>query len=325
MAAPVPAGPSRSRREASDRAGRRCRGDPLSFVRVAFPWGSGELADYDGPDAWQTEILAAIRDGLTTTGSVAGRGGVGPRHRQELPDRVDYFVRLSTMIDTRGIVTANTACQLFSKTWAELAKWHRLCLTGRWFTLTATAIYSADPERELTWRFDAIPWSAQRAQAFAGLHNKGKRAVVLFDEASTIDSVIWETAEGALTDADTELLWIAFGNPTSATGRFRECFGRFRHRWLTKQIDSRSSRVSNKQQIEQWVQDYGEDSDFIRVRVKGTFPRAASMQFISSELAEAAASDEREAVHSLHDPRIMGVDVARFGDDATVICFRHWT
>jgi hypothetical protein len=46
------------------------------------------------------------------------------------------------------------------------------------------------------------------------LHNKGKRAVVLFDEASTIDSVIWETAEGALTDADTELLWIAFGNPT---------------------------------------------------------------------------------------------------------------
>jgi hypothetical protein len=56
--------------------------------------------------------------------------------------------------------------------------------------------------------------------------------------------------------------------------------------------------------------------------VKGTFPRAASTQFISSELAEAAASDEREAVHSLHDPRIMGVDVARFGEDATIICFR---
>jgi hypothetical protein len=229
---------------------------------------------------------------------------------------------MSTMTDTRGIVTANTASQLSSKTWAELAKWHRLCLTGRWFTLTATAIYSADPERELTWRFDAIPWSAQRPQAFAGLHNKGKRAVVLFDEASTIDSVIWETAEGALTDADTELLWIAFGNPTSATGRFRECFGRFRHRWLTKQIDSRSSRVSNKQQIEQWVADYGEDSDFIRVRVGGTFPRAASMQFISSELAEAAASAEREAAHGPYDPRIMGVDVARFGDDATVICVR---
>jgi hypothetical protein len=112
------------------------------------------------------------------------------------------------------------------------------------------------------------------------------------------------------------------GNPTSATGKFRECFGRQRHRWITKQIDSRSSAVSNKQQLQQWVDDYGEDSDFVRVRVKGTFPRAASMQFISSELAEAAASAEREAVHSLNDPRIMGVDVARYGDDATVLCFR---
>jgi hypothetical protein len=212
--------------------------------------------------------------------------------------------------------------RVFSQTWAELAKWHRLGICKHWFTLTATAIYSADPERELTWRFDAIPWSAQRAQAFAGLHNKGKRTVVLFDEASTIDAIIWETAEGALTDAKTERLWIAFGNPTSATGRFRECFGRFRHRWTCKQIDSRSSAVSNKEQLQQWVQDYGEDSDFVRVRVKGTFPRAASTQFISSEVAEAAASDEREAVHSLHDPRIMGVDVARFGEDATIICFR---
>jgi hypothetical protein len=226
------------------------------------------------------------------------------------------------MVDCRGIVTANTASQLASKTWAELAKWHRLCICRHWFCLTATAIYSTDPEHELTWRFDAIPWSEQRPQAFAGLHNQGRRAVVLFDEASTIANIIWETAEGALTDANTELLWVACGNPTSATGRFRECFGRFRHRWTCKQIDSRDSKVSNKAQLQQWVDDYGEDSDFVRVRVKGTFPRAASMQFISSERAEAAASSEREAVHDLRDPRIMGVDVARFGDDATVITFR---
>ena len=246
MAAPVPAGPSPEDERRLIAGVKRCRGDPLKFVRFAFPWSSGELADYDGPDDWQSEILAAIRDGLTPREAlriaVASGHGIG---KSALIAWIILYA-MSTMTDTRGIVTANTASQLSSKTWAELAKWHRLCLTGRWFTLTATAIYSADPERELTWRFDAIPWSAQRPQAFAGLHNKGKRAVVLFDEASTIDSVIWETAEGALTDADTELLWIAFGNPTSATGRFRECFGRFRHRWLTKQIDSRASRVSEQ-------------------------------------------------------------------------------
>src|SRR4029077_2135314 len=322
MGAPLTAGPSPEDEKRIIAGIKRCRGDPLRFVRFAFPWGSGELADYEGPDAWQSEILAAIREGLTPHEAL--RVAVASGHGIGKSCLIAWIILycLTTMTDCRGIVTANTASQLSSKTWAELAKWHRLCLCRHWFTLTATAIYSADPERELTGRFDAISWSAQRPQAFAGLHNKGKRAVVLFDEASTIDSVIWETAEGALTDANTELLWIAFGNPTSATGRFRECFGRFRHRWLTRQIDSRSSRVSNKQQIEQWVADYGEDSDFIRVRVKGTFPRAASTQFISSELAEAAASNEREAVHSLHDPRIMGVDVARFGDDATVLCFR---
>jgi hypothetical protein len=61
------------------------------------------------------------------------------------------------------------------------------------------------------------------------------------------------------------------GNPTRNNGRFRECFGRYRHRWIRRQVDSRTARLTNKQQIAQWVVDYGEDSDFVRVRVKGEF------------------------------------------------------
>ena len=53
---------------------------------------------------------------------------------------------------------------------------------------------------------------------------------------------IWEVSEGALTDEDTEIIWLAFGNPTRNTGRFRECFGRFRHRWDHGHIDSRDGR-----------------------------------------------------------------------------------
>jgi len=65
MGAPLPAGPSPEDEKRIIAGIKRCRGDPLRFVRFAFPWGSGELADYEGPDAWQSEILAAIRDGLT--------------------------------------------------------------------------------------------------------------------------------------------------------------------------------------------------------------------------------------------------------------------
>ncbi|MDH8474265.1 terminase, partial [Klebsiella pneumoniae] len=69
------------------------------------------------------------------------------------------------------------------------------------------------------WRADAIPWSEHNTEAFAGLHNERKRIVVVFDEASNIADLVWEVAEGALTDEDTEIIWVAFGNPTRNTGR----------------------------------------------------------------------------------------------------------
>ena len=122
---------------------------------------------------------------------------------------------------------------------------------------------------------------------------------------------------------DGEPMWFVFGNPTRNTGRFRECFGKFRHRWTTRQIDSRTARLPNKTQIAQWVADYGEDSDFVRVRVRGVFPRAGTLQFISSDAVEFAANAARDVHTDLMDPVVFGVDVARFGDDETVVAIRR--
>jgi hypothetical protein len=230
---------------------------------------------------------------------------------------------LSTMPDARVVMTANTDTQLRTKTWPEVTKWLRLAINSHWFRATATAVYSVDPAHERLWRADAIPWSEENTEAFAGLHNKGRRVILIFDEASAIADKIWEVSEGALTDEDTEIVWLAFGNPTRNTGRFRECFGQFRHRWDCGHIDSRQVEGTNKQQLDQWVRDYGEDSDFVRIRVKGIFPHAGSMQFIPSDLAEGAARADREIFRERDEPVRMGVDVARFGDDASVIRFRQ--
>lgn len=138
---------------------------------------------------------------------------------------------------------------------------------------------------------------------------------------SAIDDKIWEVAEGALTDENTEIIWLAFGNPTRNSGRFKECFGRFKHRWKTRQIDSRMVEGTNKEQLETYVRDYGEDSDFVRVRVKGEFPRAGTMQFIPGDIVSEARRRE-PSVHST-DPIVMGVDVGRFGDDQSVIVIRR--
>ena len=156
------------------------------------------------------------------------------------------------MPDTRGVVTANTEGQLRTKTWPELAKWHGALPQPRAGSPTPPpSLHSVQPGREKTWRVDAITWSENNTEAIAGLHNKGRRAFVVFDEASAIPDAVWETIEGALTDADTELLWVVFGNPTRNTGRFRECFagGRFAHRWQPEQVDSRSVSMTNKAQI----------------------------------------------------------------------------
>ena len=302
----------------------QCTSDPLLFVERAFPWleAGTELAEQPGPDSWQRDVLCHVRDGLMTP-SQAIQVAVASGHGVGKSALVSWMIlwAVSTFEDTKIIVTANTEMQLRTKTWPELARWHRLFIAKHWFTLTATSMYAADPKHERTWRVDAIPWSESRTESFAGLHNQGKRIGVFFDEASAIPDIIWQTTEGALTDSDTQIIWCCFGNPTRNTGRFRECFGRLRHRWRTYQVDGRTARIPNKAQIQQWLEDYSEDSDFFRVRVRGVFPRAGSMQFIPGDVVDDARL--REPTASLMDPVVMGVDVARFGDDSTVIVVRR--
>jgi len=300
--------------------------DPLGFVIFAFPWKEpgSELEHSSGPEEWQVGILTDLSRGLislqeairlaTTSGHGIGKSAL-----------VSWIILwgLSTMEDSMGVVTANTETQLKTKTWVQLAKWFRLFIGREYFEMTATKIYSVDPQHMDTWRCDMVPWSERNTEAFAGLHNKGKRILLIFDEASAIPDVIWEVAEGALTDKDTQIIWAVFGNPTKNKGRFRDCFygGKFSHRWLSRAVDSREVTLTDKTQIEEWRKDYGEDSDFFRVRVKGVFPRVDSESFISWELAVAAT--ERTPLPGNAEPLILGVDVGRFGDDPSVILPRR--
>jgi len=302
------------------------RHDLLGFVRWAFPWGEpdGPLADHAGPEAWQEQVLREVGEGLAA-GNGPVRIAVASGHGVGKSALVAWLIlwALATEAATRGVVTANTETQLRTKTWAELGKWHRLAMTHNWATLGATSLASALPVTGEAGRIDMVPWAAHNPEAFAGLHNKGSRLLLVFDEASAIADPIWETAEGALTDAGTEIVWLAFGNPTRTAGRFFECFNRFRSRWTTQRVDSRQVTLTDKRQLARWVADYGADSDFVRVRVLGRFPRAGTMQFIDSERVEAAMARVPDPHAERHQPLVMGVDVARFGDDRSVIFLRR--
>ncbi len=303
--------------------------DPLGFAYYAFEWGQGELAAHPGLDLWQEDLLIALGRGvISIQEAIAAAQSVEPIQLARTSGHgigksalvaIIIWWAISTFEDTKGVITANTENQLKTKTWAEVAKWHRRFIGRDLFKFTATSIFSVDPAHEKTWRIDMVPWSERNTEAFAGLHNEGKRIIVIFDEASAIPDVIWEVTEGALTDERTQIIWLCFGNPTRNKGRFRECFlgGRFAHRWSSAAIDSRTVRFTNKEQIARWIKDYGEDSDFVRIRVRGMFPRIDASSFIPYDLAREAIG--RELLPQTGSAIILGVDVGRFGDDPSVI------
>lgn len=299
--------------------------DPYGFVMWAFPWGKAgtALADETGPDEWQCEQLEEIGRRLRGDPFTSIQEAIASGHGIGKSTEVAWLVlwAIMTFPDCRGVVTANTETQLRTKTWPEVSKWFSLLRfpeLREMFDLQATSIASTAPGHDKTWRIDAIPWSERNTEAFAGLHNAGRRTILIFDEGSAILDKIWEVAEGALTDAETELLWLVYGNPTRNTGRFRECFGKYRHLWRTRQIDSRTVKRTNKDRLAEMIQTYGLDSDIVKVRVLGQFPSASSAQLIPVDVVQAARTRPLPP-QLVTDPLIFGLDCARFGDDHSTL------
>jgi hypothetical protein len=294
------------------------RSDPVAFVEEAFAWGEGELAKSSGPEPWQRWLLEQIRDGLMSPGqairiAVASGHGIG---KSAVCSWITLWA-MSTAPDTRGIVTASSESMLMTRFRAELRIWFRRFKASQFFELTATSLLSLDQGYEQSWRIDLLPWNSNRPEAFAGLHARGRRILLIFDEASAIEAPIWETCEAIATDADAEIIWLCCGNPLHSSGRFRDCFDRYQHRWITKHVNSLSVSFTNKTELNRWGEDYGTDSDFFRTRVLGEFPRTGAVQFIGPELVDEAMARELEP--SFREPLVIGVDVARFGDDMSVI------
>lgn len=305
----------------------RHRHDPRGWVNYAYDWGVGDLQKHAGPRVWQGETLDDIGAHLSDPSTrfqplriaVASGHGIG---KSALIGMVVNW-SMSTCRDTRVVATANTEKQLITKTWPEISKWTGLAINAHWWKVPAMSLYSVDVGCDKSWRADAISWSENNTEAFAGLHNEGKRIIVIYDEASKIADKVWEVTDGALTDEDTEIIWLAFGNPTQSTGRFRECFRRYRHLWKIRHIDSRTVEGTNKAYLDEFVATHGEDSDIVKVRVRGVFPAQSIKQFISSTDVDAAFGRHLDEAAYNFAPKILTLDNCWEGDDEGVIGMRQ--
>jgi hypothetical protein len=264
-------------------------------------------------DPWQIVTMESVRDNRRT--SVRACHGPGKTFVAA--------VIIKWWMATRGYPrvrsTANTEKQIMSILWSELAKVHRMSKDRELYEWTKTG-YFLKSAPEVHWA-QALAWSENNSEAFAGLH--APNTLYVFDESSAVVDIIWEVATGAMTHPDSR--WLVMGNPTRNTGKFHECFGK--NKWQEGDTDSSlwhcqtisafdSPRVS-PEYISEIEREYGKDSDPYRVRVLGLPPMQESQQFIPVDLFETAL--HKNVISLPHEPRILMVDPARFGDDRTAI------
>ena len=293
---------------------RRWREDPVAFVRECL---GAE------PDGWQSEVLAAF----TNHQRIALKACKGPGKSTVLAWLIWNF--LLTRPHPKIACTSITGDNLRDGLWTELAKWQgRSPILREAFDWTSTRIAAKDhPE---TWFASARQWSksadpSSQADTLAGLHADYLLFVV--DEAGGVpDSVAAAAEAGLATGIETKLL-IA-GNPTLLEGPLYRASTRERHLWWVKEITGdpdapdRAPRIEVKWAREQ-IEKYGRDNPWVLVNVFGQFPPAQANSLLGVEEVTAAQRRTLDAAQYREDATVMGVDVARFGDDRSVAFTRQ--
>ncbi|MCM3488791.1 DEAD/DEAH box helicase family protein [Alkalihalophilus marmarensis] len=275
------------------------RKEPWTFAKEVFNFE---------PDFWQMDVLKDLVEHTHVT--VRSGQGVG---KTGLEAVVTLWF-LTCFPFPKVIATAPTRQQLHDVLWAEISKWQsKSPLLKQILKWTKTKIYMRKYEE----RWFATARTATKPENMQGFHED--YMLFIIDEASGVADDIMEAILGTLSGKHNKLLMC--GNPTRTSGVFYDSHNRDRQHYRTHKVSSADSSRTSKKNIEMLLEKYGRDSDVARVRVYGEFPRAEADSFIPLEIAELA---KETAIPTPADITIgdLGVDVARFGDDETIIAPR---
>lgn len=230
------------------------------------------------------------------------------------------FLLLLTQNDCRILITSPSYQQLSRVFSSELAKWHSRmpAVLREQFILTKERV--ALKGRETHQFASMVTASAEHEENLQGGH--AENYVILADEASGIEERIFDVLLGTLGTGEGGR-FVMTSNPLRAAGRFYEVFSRDLKSWTKFYFSAYDSPILADSWIEEMKETYGEDSDIFRVRVLGKFPRSASTQFFPTDELMAAMKSNLPYMIYQQYPKIIGVDVARFGDDKTIFCLRQ--
>lgn len=284
---------------------KRCKDSPVEFVRIMFGVE---------PTEQQAQLLLSAAQ---PDAKVSVRSGHGTGKTTALAWLIHWF--LIHHDDCKIPCTAPTASQLENNLWSELSKWHQKYRFKPYQDiLSITSDRMSIVGHEKTRYAVARTSGKDKPEALQGFH--AKNLMVIVDEASGVDNKVFEVAEGTLSTEGARI--VLCSNPTRNSGYFYDTqrHNVIRKFWTTLVFNCRSSENVSKLYCDNMLYKYGEDSNVYRVRVLGEFPDKADDTIISRSSVEAAIGRE---VHYPDSKKVAGLDVARFGDDATAIVIRQ--
>jgi len=281
---------------------RKTRNDPVKFVNLVFGID---------PTFQQKEVMMSVAKHKNT--AVKAGHGVG---KSALASWLIYWFLLTRPL-SRIPVTAPTMHQLKDILWAELAKWKfkgRILDSVLDMTDTRLSVKGGGGDYKKTWF--AVPVSARKPENLQGFH--ADHLFFIADEASGIPNSNYEVIEGALTGENNKML--LQGNPTQPDGYFYDAFNKNANLFNCITLSSQDSPIVESDYVERMAQKYGIKSSVFRYRVLGEFPVIGTGNtVIPASFVEAAFNSSTMANTG---KRRIAADIARYGDDETVIVIR---
>jgi len=264
------------------------------------------------PDVWQIEFLQAISDGER---KISVRSGHGIGKSTAASWAMIWFVLCRYPV--KVVVTAPTTSQLYDALFAELKRWVKE-LPDVWKQLLDSKTDRIELKSSPTEAFISARTSrAEQPEALQGVHSD--YVMLVADEASGIPEAVFEAAAGSMSGHNA--VTILLGNPTKSSGFFFDTHNRLKHEWWTRRVSCYDSKRVSKAYIDDMASRYGEESNAFRVRVLGEFPRSDDDTLIGVELVDSAF--HRDVSPTSDAPIVWGLDVARFGTDATALAKRQ--
>lgn len=295
--------------------------DPVRFVLENFDTDPTDPLEVDD---WQDEFLCAVRD----HDRVAAAACKGPGKTTGQAWGGLWFA--GTRPHPKIAATSITGDNLSDGLWAEYAKWMK---RSKWlsaaFQWTATRIYLRQhPE---TWFISKRTWpqggdQLTLASTLAGLH--ADHVMFQVDEAGRVPDAVIGAAEGALTSGK-ETKLVLSGNCEQTEGTlWRAAEGPERRLWKVIRITGdpenpkRSKRI-NREEAQTQIDKYGRDSYIVKVNILGEFPARQADKLLDMRDIEAAMVRSLPPRAIEGQPRIVGGDVARYGDDKSIFAPRQ--